>query len=997
MFAGTNRTRRSIVAALILSLATAMFAPRTARAAAGDIFVYSGNGALNEGYSAFAAAAGRTLTVSSALPADLAGLECVILPVNASAFSAAQKTVLSDYVRAGGTLIAIAEHSGFAGAIATMSDLSASLGSAMSVVSDAIDSDFHTTTSIDSDALTDRMTSYVYAAASRVSIAGSARSLIRTQTGGQTFIGAQILGAGTFVLSGDSNGLSDNSHDGYTGPASNPEFAENLCGGSTAILTPVIFLHGIMGAYLKNTGNGEEKWPQAGTTARDLSDDHLNVLRLGPDGRTPLHPENPDYQIGVMGERGIEGIIGEIAACIIICFRADAYQETFDILAGHGYRRGRTLFPFAYDFRKSAAFNADLLLAKIDEVRAQTGKPKVNIIAHSQGGLVTRAMLDTAGSIGKVHRVVTLGTPYLGATQSIGVLDYKEPCKAKEIFGKCTLNRNKAQEVATNWPGFLELLPSRAFHSAFGSPIYSYRDDDGDGARDEWHTPAEVRDTLADRNLALIDQAQAFHDGLDFFAPADSSVELTRIVGTGIPTITQIQFYSKEHCSGYLWWRDCEIRDAWQFAYATGDETVPLNSASLYNRDLGFDFRGGAPNLYSVGVSHGNLVKDRNVMDFVAAYLADPVDAGAPAGSALTSGSVDAEAEPGDGLFDEPAPLSGIEVTVGGAVAGGVTDPAGNVLGLLDPAAGVDASDVPGASLFGGDGEQTYFFTGDDAYTGRWTAAGDGEIALRIRRYDSDSIAETTVTPRVSLSEGAVVTMGFDGSPDLGALSIAVDDDADGAADRTVAFKPPVTGDAAADAIAPATQVTVERFTDEQGRRMARIIALATDEGSGVDRIEYALDATEQQGLYSAPLVVEAKGEVFLRAIDRVGNVEAPYQAITLDDFPGRMRDVREFARPEPVAQVQGFVDYAADVDWIGVDVNGGYHSFVMATPAADFDLALYDEQGSEIWLGNNRGAGPEAVVLNLAAGRYFLRITGAGGAFDEANPYRIVLARLQP
>lgn len=51
---------------------------------------------------------------------------------------------------------------------------------------------------------------------------------------------------------------------------------------------------------------------------------------------------------------------------------------------------------------------------KIEQIHAQTGAPKVVVIAHSMGGLVMRAYLRDRGG-GRIARLVTVGTPHEGS------------------------------------------------------------------------------------------------------------------------------------------------------------------------------------------------------------------------------------------------------------------------------------------------------------------------------------------------------------------------------------------------------------------------------------------------------------------------------------------------------------------------------------------------------------------------------------------------------
>ncbi|WP_334143278.1 esterase/lipase family protein [Rhabdothermincola sp.] len=54
------------------------------------------------------------------------------------------------------------------------------------------------------------------------------------------------------------------------------------------------------------------------------------------------------------------------------------------------------------------------LATLVDQVRAQTGSAKVDLIGHSQGGLVARYYVKYLGGSAKVDRVISLGAPHYG-------------------------------------------------------------------------------------------------------------------------------------------------------------------------------------------------------------------------------------------------------------------------------------------------------------------------------------------------------------------------------------------------------------------------------------------------------------------------------------------------------------------------------------------------------------------------------------------------------
>jgi hypothetical protein len=87
----------------------------------------------------------------------------------------------------------------------------------------------------------------------------------------------------------------------------------------------------------------------------------------------------------------------------------------------HAARRGThvlPLFPNVCDITLSA----QRLRAFVEQVKAETGAAKVDLVAHSEGGLISRHYIRFLGGEAHVGRLVTLGTPHHGT-----VLGYLGP------------------------------------------------------------------------------------------------------------------------------------------------------------------------------------------------------------------------------------------------------------------------------------------------------------------------------------------------------------------------------------------------------------------------------------------------------------------------------------------------------------------------------------------------------------------------------------------
>lgn len=193
--------------------------------------------------------------------------------------------------------------------------------------------------------------------------------------------------------------------------------------------TPVIVIPGILGSRLTDSASGREVWP--GPWYKLLTSEYPELaLEIDPDTLEPL----PSSLVA----SGItEGALGR-----------DFYGQLLRTLEHYGgYAQAvpgeavetleRRYYVFAYDWRQDNVRAAAALDDLIEQIRRDYGKPdlKVDIVAHSMGGLIARYWLrygktdvlddrvlrdiDQVYGRDKLRRLVMLGTPNLG---SIGAL-----------------------------------------------------------------------------------------------------------------------------------------------------------------------------------------------------------------------------------------------------------------------------------------------------------------------------------------------------------------------------------------------------------------------------------------------------------------------------------------------------------------------------------------------------------------------------------------------
>ena len=190
---------------------------------------------------------------------------------------------------------------------------------------------------------------------------------------------------------------------------------------------PVIFIHGVLGSKLHDRDTGEEGWF---SSPFSLLFDEYRHLALDIDAQT-LEPKANRY------------IADELAGEII---GKDFYGNIIKTLSQYGgYQKaeiGQPIDPhhkhyytFIYDWREDNVKTAARLADFIDQVLAeyQQENMKVDIVAHSMGGLITRYYMRygrtdvtndndfplTMYGADKVRRVILLGTPNLGSVQML--------------------------------------------------------------------------------------------------------------------------------------------------------------------------------------------------------------------------------------------------------------------------------------------------------------------------------------------------------------------------------------------------------------------------------------------------------------------------------------------------------------------------------------------------------------------------------------------------
>lgn len=124
-----------------------------------------------------------------------------------------------------------------------------------------------------------------------------------------------------------------------------------------------------------------------------------------------------DPLVVIPGITGSAKVLGEWALDPIL----HKYDDLVSSLERNGYQKDMNLFLFPYDWRVTNKTSALYLQDKIEDVIRKTGVSKVDVVAHSMGGLVARSYveeLEGAQYTDAIDQLITLGTPHRGSPEA---------------------------------------------------------------------------------------------------------------------------------------------------------------------------------------------------------------------------------------------------------------------------------------------------------------------------------------------------------------------------------------------------------------------------------------------------------------------------------------------------------------------------------------------------------------------------------------------------
>jgi pimeloyl-ACP methyl ester carboxylesterase len=449
--------------------------------------------------------------------------------------------------------------------------------------------------------------------------------------------------------------------------------------------------------------------------------------------------------------------------------------------------------PFAYDWRYSVfdiatqpvQYENEVKLLK-DEVISladNSHTEKVTIVAHSNGGLVAKALLHEYGDNelkGLVDKVVMIGTPQLGTPKGVSALLHGQ---VMEGFGDFLTSDALLRETILNMPGTYTLLPSvRYLEEVADEPLVRVTEGfdlsvyDGVSSRSDLDAllldsqnvvgPNPAIEKPLQLNGTMLQNALAEQTILDAWQPP-AGVEVYEVAGTGIPTPAAIHYeevpvITCPNAAAVFLATQCEVTIGLKPKLQTtikGDKTVVLGSARGQLRDkqtltVNLDSAGDG---FRIDRDHSNLTETPAIQSYVKSVLRFPYVTDTlliPEFSELRSSYT---------IYAGHSPVTLRIIT-----------PDGQITGLVD---GEIREDVFGSQFLTLAGS-TYLIIRDDVtdYTLEVVGTGNGAYTLETSKLSPDD-TQTVVTSFVASTTDAMIARMDVTGGELGQLQVDFNND----------------------------------------------------------------------------------------------------------------------------------------------------------------------------------------------------------------------------
>ncbi|MFA6515170.1 MAG: alpha/beta hydrolase [Candidatus Paceibacterota bacterium] len=605
-------------------------------------------------------------------------------------------------------------------------------------------------------------------------------------------------------------------------------FTGELPGCTVDCFSNVLFLPGLMGSRLYDqTGSvecggvligpdcfkDEELW----VSSSDLSHEKLALDNQGKSINN-IYTKNDTQRLS--GDGGETGIIDDVYIFNIYkSFINDLkkWKEDEKIIKDYAFipydwrlslddiiNNGNVTTKDQLSYNQTQNFSESFILKKLEELQKSSKSGKVTIVAHSNGGLVAKALIqklkDTNNPLyEKIDKVILIAVPQIGTPEAfINLLHGTDIGPAGLI-----MSNERSRQLAENMPAVYNLLPSASYFTTvdpafaidkiasfedkpfFSSQISQYGVDISNEAKmksyilgGDSRTSPLFNDTVHPNigNSTLYDQAQSVHQMLDNWTTPYQDTKVIQVAGWGEETLAGLDYKSYINFLGNekLSFKPRDVID--------GDGTVVVPSA-LWMSDSNpnverwwIDLKTYNEPFLGVNRTHKDILEVPNLLDFVKSKVKDT--------SFSDSDKI---------VVDNTSTLVSIDISrlhyiLHSPLTLGVMDGQGRYTGM-DPLTKQIKEEIPDVHYKKIGDVQFISIPDDIAHTVKMQGYEEGSFSLDIEKQEGNNISESSSLQGIPSSVSTVATIQVAPNAPVGDSILAIDQNGDGVVDKTLQAK----------------------------------------------------------------------------------------------------------------------------------------------------------------------------------------------------------------
>lgn len=506
--------------------------------------------------------------------------------------------------------------------------------------------------------------------------------------------------------------------------------------------------------------------------------------------------ESINKNIYTISKNGDRGVIDE-------AFGSNVYKkfmDSMDSFVADGDNHVKEFKVLPYDWRKDIEDVANEMVGYVIITAEKSNNKKVTLVAHSNGGLVGKIVIEKLRQQGRediVENFVMVAVPQLGSPVAVAGLLHGDQQELPGGIGFIT--KSTMRKLGENMKSAYTLLPSVKYfekikdpiatfdstvsqifdHKIYGDSINSFSElKDFMTATGDKRTKPSFGDTQTPNVVlpSLINLATSRHDILDSWQ-APTSTKVTQIAGWGVDTIGSIEYSVKRKllCIG----SSCLRWDRKPIFVKDGDETVVSPSALTQSGDTYYlNLRDYNSEILS---GLGGLRRNRKHSDILEVGPLQSFIKNIVIGSTSTLPSHLSTYKPLPKIEDRELSLD-----VHSPVSIGITDQAGNYTGISVSTTSEFPQikeEIPN-SYYLEFGEGKYVgVTGNENYQIKLKGTGSGTFTLNVEeKKDERKIIKSFIDIPVSTSTIAIVT----NTSNIASTTLKIDMNGDGVYEKEI-------------------------------------------------------------------------------------------------------------------------------------------------------------------------------------------------------------------